>query len=155
MPAIDFRTATPDELAEIDPADFIAAVKSMSDRDLRELMEGPNRSPIITSIFTRMPQLFRPERAGATAATTHWTLTGRPDGSSDEWTVRVADGVCTVVAGHDGDATLGLTMPPVEFIKLITKSGNPVMMFMTGKLRARGDVTLAANLAGWFDVPAR
>ncbi len=67
MPAIDFRTATPDELAAIDPADFIAAVKSMSDRDLRELMEGPNRSPIVTSIFTRMPQLFRPERAGATS----------------------------------------------------------------------------------------
>ena len=153
MPAIDFRTATPDELAEIDPADFIAAVKSMSDRDLRELMEGPNRSPIITSIFTRMPQLFRPERAGATAATTHWTLTGRPDGSSDEWTVRVADGVCTVVAGHDGDATLGLTMPPVEFIKLITKSGNPVMMFMTGKLKAKGDLGLAANIANLFNIP--
>ncbi len=29
------------------------------------------------------------------------------------------------------------------------------MMFMTGKLKARGDVALAANLAGWFDVPAR
>ena len=155
MPAIDFRTATADELAAIDPADFIDAVKSMPDRELRELMDGPNRTPIVTSIFTRMPQLFHPERAGATTATTHWTLTGRPDGGSDEWTVRVADGVCTVVPGHDGDATLGLTMPPVEFIKLITKTGNPVMMFMTGKLKARGDVALAANLAGWFDVPSR
>jgi hypothetical protein len=155
MPAIDFRTATPDELAAIDPADFIEAVKAMSDRELKELMEGPNRGPIVESIFTRMPQLFRPERAGSTSATTHWTLTGRPDGGSDDYTVRVADGVCTVLRGHDGDSTLGLTMAPVDFIKLITKTGNPVMMFMTGKLKARGDVALAANLAGWFDVPSR
>ncbi len=155
MPAIDFRTATPDELAATDPADLIDAVRATSDRDLKELMEGPNRSSIVASIFTRMPQLFRPERAGATTATTHWTLTGKPDGGSDEWTVRVADGVCTALPGHDGEATLGLTMPAVEFIKLITRTGNPVMMFMTGKLKARGDVSLAANLAGWFDVPAR
>jgi hypothetical protein len=154
MPAIDFRTATPDELAAIDPADFIAGVKAMSDRELKELMDGPNRGPIVESIFTRMPLLFRPERAGSTSATTHWSLTGRPDGGSDDWTVRVADGVCTVLPGHDGESTLGLTMGPVEFIKLITKSGNPVMMFMTGKLKARGDIALAAGLAGWFDVPA-
>ncbi|TQM64478.1 SCP2 sterol-binding domain-containing protein [Humibacillus xanthopallidus] len=155
MPAIDFRTATPDELAAIDPADFIDSVKAMSDRELKELMEGPNRGPIIESIFTRMPQIFRPERAGSASATTHWTLTGGPDGGSDDYTVRVADGVCTVLPGHDGDSTLGLTMAPVDFIKLITKTGNPVMMFMTGKLKARGDVALAANLAGWFDVPSR
>ena len=155
MPAVDFRTATPEELAAIDPADFIEAVKAMPDRELKERMEGPNRGPIVESIFTRMPQLFRPERAGSTSATTHWTITGRPDGGSDDWTVRVVDGVCTVVKGHDGDSTLGLTMWPVDFIKLITKTGNPVMMFMTGKLKARGDVALAASLAGWFDVPSR
>jgi hypothetical protein len=154
MPAIDFRNATPAELAAIDPADFIAAVRAMSDRDLKELMAGPNRTTIVESIFSRMPQLFRPDRAGSTSATTHWTLTGRADGGCDEWTVRVADGVCTAVRGLQGESTLGLTMAPFDFIKLITKTGNPVMMFMTGKLKVRGDIALAATLASWFDVPA-
>ena len=39
-----------------------------------------------------MPELFRPDRAGSTTATTHWSITGRPDGGADEWTVRFADG---------------------------------------------------------------
>ena len=55
--------------------------------------------------------------------------------------------------GHDGDATLSLAMGPVELIKVITKSGNPVMMFMTGKIKAKGDLGLAANIADFFDVP--
>jgi len=153
MPEIDFRTASADELAAIEPGDFIAAVKRMSDRDLRDLMEGPNAAPVVTSIFTRMPLIFRPERAGVASATTHWSLTGLPDVGAGDWTVRVAEGQCTVLRGHVGDATLALTMTPVDFIKLITKTGNPVMMFMTGKLRAKGDIGLAASLASWFDVP--
>jgi len=44
-------------------------------------------------------------------------------------------------------------MTPVDFAKVITKSGNPVMMFMTGKIKAKGDLGLAANIANFFDIP--
>ena len=117
-------------------------------------MEGPNRSSV-DHLDLHADAAAVPTRAGRRPrrATTHWTLTGRPDGGSDEWTVRVADGVCTVVPGHDGDATLGLTMGPVEFIKLITKTGNPVMMLMTGKIKIKGDMSLAANVGSLFEVP--
>ena len=63
------------------------------------------------------------------------------------------DGTCTTLPGHDGDSTLTLTMTPVDFTKVITKSGNPVMMFMTGKIKAKGDLGLAANIANFFDIP--
>jgi putative sterol carrier protein len=153
MPDIDFTTATPDELAAVEPADFIRIVKGMSDKDVSKVMESGNREPIIAAIFSRMPELFRADRAGSTTATTHWSITGRPDGGADEWTVRFADGTCTTLPGHDGDSTLALTMSPVDFTKVITKSGNPVMMFMTGKIKAKGDLGLAANIANFFDVP--
>jgi putative sterol carrier protein len=153
MSDIDFTTATPEELAAVEPGDFIRIVKGMSDKDVKEVMESANREPIIAAIFSRMPELFRADRAGGTTATTHWSITGRPDGGADEWTVRFADGACTVQPGHDGDATLTLTMSPVDFTKVITKSGNPVMMFMTGKIKAKGDLGLAANIANFFDIP--
>ncbi len=35
---------------------------------------------------------------------------------------------------------------PVEFLKLITGTGNPAMMFMMGKVKARGDLGLASGL---------
>jgi putative sterol carrier protein len=153
MSDIDFTTATPEELAAVEPGDFIRIVKGMSDKDVKEVMESANREPIIAAIFSRMPELFRADRAGGTTATTHWSITDRPDGGADEWTVRFADGACTVQPGHDGDATLTLTMSPVDFTKVITKSGNPVMMFMTGKIKAKGDLGLAANIANFFDIP--
>ena len=82
-----------------------------------------------------------------------WRFFLQRPGGVDEWTVRFADGTCTVLPGHDGDATLTLTMSPVDFTKVITKSGNPVMMFMTGKIKAKGDLGLAANIANFFDIP--
>jgi hypothetical protein len=153
MTEIDFATATPEQLAGVEPAEFIRAIKGMSDQDLAALMASPNRAAILASVFERMPQIFRADRAGSMRATTHWSVTGGPDGGADDWTVRVADGTCTTTRGHDGDATLALTMGAAEFLKLISKSGNPVMMFMTGKMKARGDLGLAANLANVFDVP--
>ena len=153
MPEIDFTTATAEQLAAVEPADFITIVKGMSDKDVDAVMEGANRGPIIRAIFSRMPELFRADRAGSTTATTHWSITGRPDGRADEWTVRFAEGTCTSVPGHEGEATLSLAMSPVDFTKVITKSGNPVMMFMTGRIKAKGDLGLAANIASFFDLP--
>ena len=153
MSDMDFATATPEQLAAVEPAEFIQIVKKMSDKDVTALMASGNREAILTAIFSRMPELFRADRAGSTTATTHWSITGRPAGGADEWTVRFADGTCTTLPGHDGDATLTLTMSPVDFTKVITKSGNPVMMFMTGKIKAKGDLGLAANIANFFDIP--
>jgi hypothetical protein len=150
---IDVRTATPEELATIEPADFVEGVKGLSGRELETLMAGPSRTAILGSIFMGMPRLFRPDVAGSATATTHWSITGQPGDGSDDWTVRVADGVCTVVRGHEGEPALGLTLGPVDFIKLITRTGNPVMMVMTGRLRTTGDLSLGARIASWFAVP--
>lgn len=150
---LDLTTATPEQLKALEPGEFIAVVKTMSDGELGALMRGPNRAPIVENVFERMPQIFRPERAGDARALTHWTITERPDGGEDRYTVAVADGTCRVTEGHEGDASLSLTLTPVAFVKIISKSGNPVMMFMTGKLKASGDLGLAASIAGWFEPP--
>ena len=41
-----------------------------------------------------------------------------------------------------------MTMDPVTFLKVVSGSGNPMMMFMTGKIKAKGDLGLAANMTG-------
>jgi putative sterol carrier protein len=150
MPSL--KDLTHDELTALGPVEFVALLTSASDREVADVMAGPTRMSVIDSIFEHMPRMFRSDRAGDLRATTHWTITGKrvPD---DEWTVRVGDGQASAARGHDGNPAVSLSMGPVEFIKLITKTGNPVMMVMMGKIKIKGDMSLAANIGSLFDVP--
>jgi hypothetical protein len=143
----------PSNFENTDPAEFAQMVKSASDAQLQEVMSGDHRPKILDAVFTRMPTLFRPDRAGNTNAVIHWIVGGRADGGSDTYEVVIADGTCTLSPTPENEPKLALTMGPVEFLKVVSGSGNPVMMFMTGKLKAKGDLGLAANIANLFNIP--
>jgi putative sterol carrier protein len=141
------------DFTSVDPTKFAQIVKSTPDAQLAEVMHGDLRGKILDEVFARMPASFRPDRAGGTNAVVHWTITGRPDGGSDTYEVVVEDGACTVSESPQREPRLTLTLGPVEFLKVVSSNGNPVMMFMTGKLKAKGDLGLAANIANLFDLP--
>lgn len=144
----------PQTLAALDPADFVALVKATSDREIREDLAGEHRVALLDAIFGKFPQQFRPDKAGDRSARIDFRITGGPADSSDLYAVAVADGVCAVEKDPTGDPDLSLMMGPVEFLKIITGTGNPAMMFMMGKVKARGDLGLAGGLANWFEPPA-
>jgi putative sterol carrier protein len=148
MPEFD-----PSDFSSVEPRQFAQLVKSTPDRTLAEVMQSDQRSKILDEVFARMPSLFRADRAGATNAVIHWNITDRPDGGTDTYELVVADGTCTLSQSADRDPKLSLTLGPVDFLKVVSGSGNPVMMFMTGKLKAKGDLGLAANIANLFDIP--
>ena len=100
-----------------------------------------------------MPSLFRADRAGSTNAVIHWIITGAPDGGSDTYEIVIADGTCKLSETPENEPKLALTMGPAEFLKVVSGTGNPTMMFMTGKLKAKGDLGLAANIANLFNIP--
>ncbi|MGW0213157.1 SCP2 sterol-binding domain-containing protein [Micromonospora chokoriensis] len=146
----DFDPAT---FANVGPKEFAQLVKSTPDDKIAQVMSGDLRGKILGEVFNRMPSLFRADRAGSTNAVIHWVITGRPDGGSDTYEVVIADGTCVVNETPQHDPKLSLTMGPVEFLKIVSGGANPVMMFMTGKLKAKGDLGLAANIANLFDIP--
>ncbi|MEH0982292.1 SCP2 sterol-binding domain-containing protein [Micromonospora sp. CPCC 205556] len=143
----------PANFANVGPKEFAQLVKSTPDDKIAEVMSGDLRGKILSEVFGRMPQLFRADRAGSTNAVIHWNITGRPDGGTDTYEVIVENGTCTVNESATRDPKLSLTMGPVEFLKIVSGGANPVMMFMTGKLKAKGDLGLAANIANLFDIP--
>jgi len=146
----DFDPAT---FASVEPAQFAQLVKSTPDDKLAEVMQGDLRGTVLDAVFGRMPSLFRADRAGSTNTVIHWTITGRPDGGSDTYEIVIEDSTCQVSETPQRDPKLTLTMGPVEFLKIVSGGANPVMMFMTGKLKAKGDLGLAANIANLFDIP--
>ena len=143
----------PQTLANLSPPEFIALVKRMSDDEIRADLGGEHRVALLDEIFARFPQSFRADKAGDRAARIDFEVTGGPGGSSDTYAVVVADGTCTIEKAPSAAPDLSLVLGPAEFLKLVSGTGNPAMMFMMGKIKARGDLGLAAALANWFEAP--
>jgi putative sterol carrier protein len=146
----DFDAA---DFASVDPKQFAQLVKNTPDAKIKEVFQSDQRGKILDEIFGRMPTLFRADRAGSTNAVIHWNVGDRPDGGADTYELVIADGACTLSPTPQHDPKLSLSLGAVEFVKVVTGTGNPVMMFMTGKLKAKGDLGLAANIANLFDIP--
>ncbi len=141
------------DFESVDAKQFAQLVKNTPDAKLKEVLQSDHRGKILDEIFARMPALFRPDRAVSTNAVIHWNVGDRPDGGADTYELVIADGKCTLSPTPEHDPKLSLTLGAVEFLKVVTGTGNPVMMFMTGKLKAKGDLGLAANIANLFDIP--
>ena len=144
---------SPESLATIGPKEFAQLVKATPDAKIAEVMAGEGRSKILDEVFNRMPTLFRADRAGATQAVIHWNITGGPAGSTDSYETVIENGACTVTNQPVREPKLTMTMDPVTFLKVVSGDGNPMMMFMTGKIKAKGDLGLAAQVAKLFDLP--
>jgi hypothetical protein len=139
--------------ASVDPQQFAQLVKTAPADQIKAAMQSEQRTAILDEIFARMPGLFRPDRAGSTNAVIHWNVGDRPDGGVDTYELVIADGACTLSPKPEHEPKLALTLGAVDFLKVVSGNGNPVMMFMTGKLKAKGDLGLAANIANLFDIP--
>jgi putative sterol carrier protein len=142
-----------ESLSAIGPKEFAQLVKTTPDSKLAEVMGGDSRSKILDEVFGRMPTLFRADKAGNTSAVIHWILTGGAGGSSDTYETVIENGACTVTNQPARDPKLAMTMDPLTFLKVVSGDGNPMMMFMTGKIKAKGDLALAAQVAKLFDIP--
>jgi putative sterol carrier protein len=139
--------------ATLDPQEFAQLVKKAPAEELKQVMQGERRSAVLDEIFRRMPGLFRPDRAGSTNAVIHWNIGDRPDGGVDTYELVIADGTCQLSPKPERDPKLALTLGGVDFLKVATGNANAVTLFMTGKLKAKGDLGLAANIANLFDIP--
>ncbi|GAA4939444.1 SCP2 sterol-binding domain-containing protein [Actinoplanes utahensis] len=144
---------SPESLSAIGPKEFTQLVKSTPDSKIAEVMSSEKRTKILDEVFNRMPTLFRPDRAGDTSTVIHWILTGGPEGSADTYETVIENKTCTVTNSPARDPKLAMTMDAVTFLKVIGGTGNPVMLFMTGKIKTKGDVTLATSIPKLFDIP--
>ncbi|MFE6037454.1 SCP2 sterol-binding domain-containing protein [Streptomyces sp. NPDC056452] len=139
------------DFAAVSPEEFARIVKGLSAKQLGEVMHGDLRTRVLSEVFGRMRQQFRPEAAGQLKALIRWKITG---GTDEVYETSIADGRCTVSEGRsDGEPRTTLVLGDAEFLKLVSGNANPVTMFMTRKLKIAGDVGLASGLTRYFDIP--
>jgi putative sterol carrier protein len=142
-----------DDLASVDSQQYAEMVKKTPDSKITEALRGKHRTAILDAIFARMPERFRPDRAGSTSAVIHWNIKDRPDGGIDTYELVIANAACDLSPKPENVPTLSITLAPLDFIKISSGNANPVTMFLTGKLKATGDLGLAANISNLFDTP--
>ncbi|WP_406390550.1 SCP2 sterol-binding domain-containing protein [Streptomyces sp. NBC_00887] len=139
------------DFAAVSPEEFARIIKGLSVKQLGEVMRGELRTRVLSEVFGRMRQQFRPETAGGLKALIRWKITGETD---EVYETSIADGRCAVSEGRsDGEPRTTLVLGDAEFLKLVSGNANPVTMFMTRKLKIAGDVGLASGLTRYFDIP--
>jgi putative sterol carrier protein len=136
----------------IPPDQFAKLIAEASDE---QIVEGVtvNREPLLTEIFNRWPEQFRPDQARDVDAVIEWQVTGE-EGGDDRWQITISDGACSVARDGDADPDVTFRVGPVEFVKLIAGIESGPKLFVFGKLKIRGNLMLAARVPGFFAAPS-
>lgn len=105
--------------------------------------------PVLTpqEIFDAMPAKFRTDRAGGLNATIQFDLTG-PNGG--QWVATITQGQLTVQPGNIPNPTLTFTATANDYVALINGQLKPMPAFMQGKIRIKGDMSLAMKVQNLF-----
>ena len=104
----------------------------------------------IEKLMELMPKAFQPEKAGDIDADILFNLQG--DGGGD-WVLHVHDGAATVTEGSAEGTRLTLTADADDFLKLITGELNAMSAFAQGKVKLKGDLSLAMKMMDFFKLP--
>ncbi len=103
--------------------------------------------PTVKDTFDQMPSRFRADRAAGTNATIQYDISGEGGGT---WNAIIKDGTCTVSAGPATTPNLTLQVGAQDWIDMSSGKQNPQMLFMSGKLKLKGDMGLAMKLGSLF-----
>ena len=101
----------------------------------------------IPQLMDSIPQYFVAERAAGVDAVVQFNLTGDQGG---EWIVTIRDQKCTVVKGVDPKPRLVFSAEAQDCLDILTGKMDGMRAYMRGKLKLKGDMSLAIRLAGFF-----
>lgn len=101
----------------------------------------------VPEIFELLPSRFNKDAAAGVTAIYQFDLTGDGGGT---YHVCITDGACEVHEGPSDDASITITMAAGDYIDMINGKLNPQMAFMGGKLKIKGDMSLALKMQQLF-----
>jgi len=103
----------------------------------------------LNEIFSKMPDAFRPEKASDVTAIIQLNLSGEGGGN---WQIKIANGQLSAGEGEAPSPDLTLSMAASDYVALSKGEANPMSLFMSGKIKLQGDMTLAMKFQEMFDM---
>ncbi len=101
----------------------------------------------VAEVFELLPSRFNAAAAAGVNAIYQFDLTGDGGGT---YHVKVEDGSCEVCEGAAENANITITMAASDYLDMINGKLNPQMAFMGGKLKIKGDMSLALKMQQIF-----
>ncbi|MBX3084085.1 MAG: SCP2 sterol-binding domain-containing protein [Anaerolineae bacterium] len=102
----------------------------------------------VKDIFDNMCTQFQADKAQNDNATIQFDITGDSGG---KWWAQVANGTCNIGAGEAPSAAdMTLIASTEDYLAMINGELKPMDAFMKGKVRVKGNMTLAMKLQSWF-----
>ncbi len=94
-------------------------------------------------ILNKLPSTVDPAKLAGMNATVVFDLSGDNGG---KWTLKVADGAANVTDGADPGASATIKMTDADYVAMTSGSLNPMMAFMSGKIKVEGDLNTVMKL---------
>lgn len=153
------ENGTDNPLAAVTDADadqLAAMVGQVTDEQLAEGMANDDgRKMILDEIFKRMAEHVEPSKIEGTDAIVHFKITDKPGGGEDTYEAVIKDGKVTVnEEPSTEEPKVTIIAAPVPFLKLVTGQESGPAMFMTGKLKIKGDLMFASQMTSFFRIPS-
>ena len=101
----------------------------------------------VAEIFSNMSGNFNAEKAGDLNASVVFDLSGDEGGA---WTVVVADGKCNIQEGASDAPTATIKMAASDYEDMTSGKLNPMMAFMSGKIKVDGDLNTVMKFQTLF-----
>lgn len=101
----------------------------------------------VRETFEAMPGRFRADKATGTNATIQYDISGDGGGT---WNAVIKDGACTVNQGAATNPNLTLMISAQDWLDMLSGKQSGQMLFMSGKLKVKGDMGLAMKLGSMF-----
>ena len=98
-------------------------------------------------IFARIPENFNAEKAEGVNMTLVFSLSGENGG---DWTVKIADSKVDVNEGAAPDPSATISMDGDDYVKMMNGDLNPMMAFMSGKVKVDGDLNSVMKMQSIF-----
>jgi putative sterol carrier protein len=102
---------------------------------------------VVKMIFDGMAANFQPDKAAGVNAVIQYDITGEGGGA---WHAVIADGTCAVNEGTHDAPKMTLSIDAQNWIDMITGKLDGQQAFMTGKLKIKGDMSLAMKMGKFF-----
>jgi putative sterol carrier protein len=101
----------------------------------------------VKEVFETMPKVFNPANASGLSVVFQYHITGDEAG---DWFVTVKDQACNVTPGISDSPNVSLTMADKDWLAICNGQLDGMSAFMSGKLKASGDIMLAQRIPSLF-----